>query len=1162
MDAQIHSPPSPIPHPTHSSGSVNGEEVGGSRSGTLRHEGTGNAHTGAIKERGMSHGRQSPRAKLQSNGNHGGNPTVPSSAPYSSGTSDVETSGNELVSGSTSDLSGLREVPRPTTTTAAQQRLANGCNSTSSGDEGSRGVGGRTGPKPPTSRKPPNLLQIGGGDSKLSLSATMSGSVRGLQHHAPSSPLLSTPAVSPRGGVVSPEPGGGPPLPKPSNVSPSPKPKPPVAAKPTNLRQLSSALSAPNLTKVASSFTYEEGTGGISFYKSSEGVSETPDIGQTPTTGVVDDNGQMTGISRSPLVEDTTSTGDTVGQSGVTTEMVQKHKQPVCTKEVTLGAQSTGTQATCVQPMGIQVIGAQSTSAQATNDQRPLQSSVAKPLHGVAKRPLPPRRPFARGGSEDSSVGTPLADAQSWHLASSPRPAHSPTPTHSPPSSYDTSAAKPLPRPAVLGKRPAVHLKPKIQQAVPTAGLPKMSPGCLVEKQSVASSSKPVESECVSQGGTESNTDVPDTIPNSEPAVQDEPVDQSGSKSVTPSGPACDAHTPTGSQPATSPGGAGEHGPVSSQTASPVTLSDPPSQTTPPPLAAQETNLPMPRGNSSDAQERKGARGGGEGGDSDAGAWQLSQRAGADSPPSRDPPPPPIPSYPIVSSSPTPYAADQREQSSPGDQSSSPDGSSQESGVSPVPPQSQKVSTMRRSPHVGVCIGTAPNSGSSSRGGRRHADTGELSAPRRLPSLDNLITSGTTDDEALLNPPLPPQGSVQPLPLFLPGQGETPAAAPKSGYQEGSERRSNKAKRFQLRDDGCVVVARASSSSSPSRRHYDEVELVTTALRRDNGSKRAAPPKPPKTYTTDEGGVSSPSGTPPSTLKNPFSSSLERMTSASSSSTVQLSHPATECAPPPLPSAPIPRKKDRIDSYKRACESPVSGGGSGSRRSSMSHLRHQQHNHPLSHNETASGSKSSLTSNEGGSNPSLDDVEPYYDSVIQSQSASGLEESLLTTTMDQNHVPSQWPERYDVSDNFRKSWSGQLKQSVTVMECVSRSDEDVARSRGGSLQRAASLGSVNDRVGLSDKIVFKETDDSSDEGVISPSGPTPPAHVGLPKVPNTWSTPKVCCVCVCVCVVCVCVVCLCVHACVCVFVCMGACVCACVLCVCVLVCSYMWHVCV
>ena len=41
-----------------------------------------------------------------------------------------------------------------------------------------------------------------------------------------------------------------------------------------------------------------------------------------------------------------------------------------------------------------------------------------------------------------------------------------------------------------------------------------------------------------------------------------------------------------------------------------------------------------------------------------------------------------------------------------------------------------------------------------------------------------------------------------------------------------------------------------------------------------------------------------------------------------------------------LPSAPIPHKKDRLNSYKRVCDSP----GVGSQRGSMSHLRH----HPLS----------------------------------------------------------------------------------------------------------------------------------------------------------------------------------------------------------------------
>ena len=1093
MDAQIHSPPSPTSRATHSSGSVDDVEVGGAWSSTTGPlEGTGDAHasSGTLKERGVSHDRQSPRTKLRNNSNHG-NPPLPSSAaaPYSSGTSDVDTSGNERISESTSDLSGLGEVPRPTTT----QRLANVCNSTSSGDEGFKGAG-RAGPKPVTSRKPPNLLQLGA-SGKPSLSVTVSGSARGLQHHAPSSPSLSARSTVSPGGA-SPDLGA----PRSSNLSPSPRPKPPVAAKPANLHHMSGALSAPNLRKVTS-FTYDEQTRVHAPCESTEGLSLTPpEIGQTPT-GV--NGGSITehardmgtrGSSRSP-VENTSSASEAVGQRGVTIE-VQEEKQPVFRKEITSGAQPTCAQATGAQPTGAQATGAQCAGAQATSDQRP--STVARPSHVAGKKPLPPRKSVVRGGSEDSA-STPVAEARV-----SPRLAYSPTLTHSPSSSSDTSANStvPLPKPAVLGRKPAVPAKPKIQQVQSTV-LPTVSPGSLVEEpSSMASSSKRVESEGVLQDGSESKPGVPD-MHSSEPVLQDESaVDGSGSESVMPS---------DHSKPALQSGSChatvtqSGHATVTQSGHTTVTQSDNLSQTAgvtaTNPTGERETNLPVtpvPQDSPSPrpgVRERKGGRG-----------ETGQQQDGADMSKLHDPamsqPPP------TTSSSPTLPAVDQREQSSPGGPSSSPssNSSSQESRVSPV--LLQKASTIRRSPHVGVCIAShsSPTPDLGSLSGRRHP---ESSTPPPLSSRDNLASVSV--DDALSNLPLPHQELVLPFPPPL----------KETGHHEGSERRLKQVKRFQLREDEgggemCAAVPRTSSASSAPKRHYDEVELVATIPRKDNGSRRAAPPKPPKTYATDEGSASSPCGTPPSALKNPFLSTLERtanvstsfltVSSSSLTSTVQLRHPETECAPPPLPSAPIPRKKDRINSYKRACDSP----SGGSQRSS--HLR-RQHDHPLSHNETASGSKSSLTSNEG-SDPSLGEMEPYYESV-QSQPAAGLEERAPT---DESQVPAHWLERYDVSDNFRKSWSGQMKQSVTASDCVSRSNEDMTRERAGSLQRATSLDSLNGRVGLSNKIVYiKDTDDSSDEGIISPSEPGPTAPVGLPEVPKTWSTPKVC-VCGCGCV--------------------------------------------
>ena len=125
------------------------------------------------------------------------------------------------------------------------------------------------------------------------------------------------------------------------------------------------------------------------------------------------------------------------------------------------------------------------------------------------------------------------------------------------------------------------------------------------------------------------------------------------------------------------------------------------------------------------------------------------------------------------------------------------------------------------------------------------------------------------------------------------------------------------------------------------------------------------------------------------------------------------------------------------------------------------------------------------------------------------------EETLESTTLDRvpsNRSPASWIERYEVSSNFRKSWSGHLKHSVTTSDCASRSDEDVSRAASGSLHGTTSLDSITSRQ-AADKIVFKDTDDSSDDEIISPYEPTP---TSLPEVPQTYFDKNTSKVCVCV----------------------------------------------
>ena len=241
---------------------------------------------------------------------------------------------------------------------------------------------------------------------------------------------------------------------------------------------------------------------------------------------------------------------------------------------------------------------------------------------------------------------------------------------------------------------------------------------------------------------------------------------------------------------------------------------------------------------------------------------------------------------------------------------------------------------MRRSPRVGVCISSHPSPTNHSGGlGRRnkgqHSDMDDPPPPPLTPPRDASPTAASDDTSYDLSSaalPAPGQGDVPTKP-----EGEVPATSegeiPTTSELEcrgDPAKRSKSVKRFQLREEG---VPRTSSTSS--KRHYEDVEFVATIPRKDTGSKRAGPPKPPKTYATDEG-VFSPAGTPPPTCKAPSPPSAR-----AACTTNQPRQPAMEC-PPPLPSAPIPHKKDRLNSYKRVCDSP----GVGSQRGSMSHLKH------------------------------------------------------------------------------------------------------------------------------------------------------------------------------------------------------------------------------
>ena len=128
------------------------------------------------------------------------------------------------------------------------------------------------------------------------------------------------------------------------------------------------------------------------------------------------------------------------------------------------------------------------------------------------------------------------------------------------------------------------------------------------------------------------------------------------------------------------------------------------------------------------------------------------------------------------------------------------------------------------------------------------------------------------------------------------------------------------------------------------------------------------------------------------------------------------------------------------------------------------------------------------------------------------------EEKSESTTLDRvpsNCSPANCVERYEVSSNFRKSWSGHFKHSVTTSDCASRSDEDVSRAASGSLHRTTSLDSITSRQ-AADKIFSRILMIPAMMGSFLPLSPPPQAYQSCPR-PTLIGTPLRC-VCVCVCV--------------------------------------------
>ena len=126
------------------------------------------------------------------------------------------------------------------------------------------------------------------------------------------------------------------------------------------------------------------------------------------------------------------------------------------------------------------------------------------------------------------------------------------------------------------------------------------------------------------------------------------------------------------------------------------------------------------------------------------------------------------------------------------------------------------------------------------------------------------------------------------------------------------------------------------------------------------------------------------------------------------------------------------------------------------------------------------------------------------------------EEKSESTTLDRvpsNRSPASWIERYEVSSNFRKSWSGHFKHSVTTSDRASRSDEDVSRAASGSLHRTTSLDSITSRQ-AADKIFSRTLMIPAMMGSFLPLSPPPQAYQRCPR-PTLIGTPLRC-VCVCV----------------------------------------------